>query len=54
MQKYYVLNDEDYKNRYTYETGKRTPYEIGIPLVDIPDKQIEQTYYFRMHTYCLL
>ncbi len=52
MQKYYVLNNEDYKNRYTYETGKRTPYEIGIPLVDIPDKQIEQTYYFRMHTYC--
>lgn len=52
MRSYAVLKKEDYKSRYSYNLSERTPYEMGIPLVDMPDKAIEKTYYFRWHTYC--
>lgn len=52
MEKYYVLDEEKFRNLYSFSTGSRTPYEIGIPLVDASDKTIEEIYYFRFHTYC--
>ena len=52
MGKYCILDKEKYKTLYAFETGRRTPYEIGIPLLDISDKTIEEIYYFRFHTYC--
>ncbi len=52
MENFVVLNNDDYKNRYPFNISQRSPYEMGIPLVDIPDKMIEQTYYYRMHTFC--
>lgn len=50
--KYHILDLQQTKNHFSRETGSLSPFEIGIPLVDISDKTIEEIYYFRWHTYC--
>lgn len=52
MDKYCVLDKSHFQNLYSFSTGNRSPYDMGIPLVDISDKTIEEIYYFRFHTYC--
>lgn len=52
MEKYCILKKEHFQSLYSFSTGRHTPYEIGIPLVDLSDKTIEEIYYFRFHTYC--
>lgn len=50
--KYYILNEQEYKNLYADSSVERSPFDIGIPLLDISDETIQQIYYFRWHTYC--
>ena len=52
MNKYLILNQQDFRKRYPFTTGRRSPYELGIPLLELSDKTIEEIYYFRFNTYC--
>ena len=52
MEKYYVLDRSVLQKRYPFTAGSVSPYDLGIPLVDISDRTIEEIYYFRFHTYC--
>ena len=49
--KYYFLNIDEHKKLYSMETGKISPFEAGIPLLDISDDTIQEIYYFRWHNY---
>lgn len=50
--KYCILDLNHIKEKFSFNIGKRTPYEIGIPLLDISNATIKEIYYFRWHTYC--
>lgn len=50
--KYFILNVDEHKNLYTFDVEGRSPFETGVPLLDISDETIRQIYYFRWHTYC--
>lgn len=52
-EKYLILNLQEKENLYAQETGTHSPFQIGIPLIDLSDKTIEEIYYFRWHTYCM-
>ena len=52
MDKYLLSDKEKIKANYGFNLSKLSPYEIGIPLIDISDKIIEEIYYFRWHTFC--
>jgi len=52
MSKYCILNETEIKKNNNYNIGKISPFDAGIPLVDISDKTIEEIYYFRWHTFC--
>lgn len=47
-----VLNPESIKSKYAKQMGDISPFEAGIPLLDISDSTIEEIYYFRWHTFC--
>ena len=49
--KYCFLNIDEHKKLYSMETGKISPFEAGIPLLDISDDTIQEIYYFRWHNY---
>ena len=49
--KYYFLNIDEHKKLYSMETVKISPFEAGIPLLDISDDTIQEIYYFRWHNY---
>ena len=49
----YCKTKNQFMEKYNKEQeGKLSPFEIGIPLLDISDKTIEEIYYFRWHTFC--
>jgi len=48
---YHVLDLSQMKEKYAGECGIFSPFELGIPLLDIDDAVIEEIYYFRWHTY---
>lgn len=50
--KHCILNVEKIKDKHFRQMGSISPFEAGIPLVDIDDCSIEEIYYFRWHTYC--
>jgi hypothetical protein len=50
--KYNLLDINDVKQRYNNKEIEFSPFKIGIPLIDISNKTIEEIYYFRWHTYC--
>lgn len=50
--KYHVLNVEKYKKEYTASKGEISPFDAGIPLVELPDSAIENVYYYRWHVFC--
>ncbi len=52
MSKYCILDEEKIKQNHSYNLGKISPFDAGIPLLDISDKIIEEIYYFRWHTFC--
>ena len=49
---YCILDYDKKRKKYSEYGGWRSPFEIGIPLVDMSNKTVEQIYYFRWHTYC--
>ncbi len=50
--KYYLLDENIYKGKYTTETSGISPFNAGIPLIETDDKTIEEIYYYRWHSYC--
>lgn len=48
---YQVLNMLEKEAQHKHESGERSPFQLGIPLVDISDATIEEIYYFRWHIY---
>lgn len=48
---YQILDVSHFKAQYAGESGFYSPFELGIPLLDISDAVIEEIYYFRWHTY---
>ena len=48
---YQVLDKAQIETKYRFEHGIHSPYELGIPLVELSDAVIEEIYYFRWHTY---
>ncbi|MBR4761285.1 MAG: hypothetical protein IK086_01450, partial [Clostridia bacterium] len=49
---YSILNKKEIKDKYSSNIAKLSPFDIGIPLIDISDKTIEEIYYYRWHTFC--
>ena len=49
---YYVLDQKKIAEKFSFAHDGISPYEVGIPLVELSDATIEQIYYFRWHTYC--
>ena len=49
---YHVLDQNKIAEKYSFAHSGISPYEVGIPLVELSDPTIEQIYYFRWHTYC--
>ncbi|MBR5527665.1 MAG: hypothetical protein IKV97_01590 [Clostridia bacterium] len=50
--KYHILNPTLKKETHTYDLEGISPFDAGIPLLDISDSTIEEIYYFRWHTFC--
>ena len=50
--KYYILNESQIKDENKYDIGGLSPFDIGIPLLDISDENIKEIYYYRWHTFC--
>ena len=49
---YHVLDQNKIVEKYSFAHDGISPYQVGIPLVELSDPTIEQIYYFRWHTYC--
>ena len=49
---YHVLDQKKIAEKFSFPHDGITPYQLGIPLVELSDATIEQIYYFRWHTYC--
>jgi len=50
--KYFVLNFEKYKEEYERHADVLSPFEVGIPLVDLSDEIIMRVYYYRWYVFC--
>lgn len=50
--KYCVLKQADIIAKNTYHISKQSPFDIGIPLLDISDQTIGEIYYYRWHSFC--
>lgn len=49
---YQILNVQEKFEQYADKEAIRSPFDVGIPLLDLSDKTIEEIYYFRWHTFC--
>ena len=49
---YFIIDENKTKENYSSGISKISPFSIGIPLLDISDKVIEEIYYYRWHTFC--
>lgn len=49
---YHVLDQQRIAEKFAFSHNGISPYEVGIPLVELSDSTIEQIYYFRWHIYC--
>ena len=50
--KYAILSEQRHRELYSRHMGEISPFDAGIPLLDIGDETIQEIYYFRWHTYC--
>ncbi len=50
--KYTVLNPSEIAEKNQYNISEISPFDVGIPLVDCSDKNIEEVYYYRWHSFC--
>lgn len=51
-EKYLILKEDALRDTYARSMGETAPFTLGIPLVELADKTVEEIYYFRWHTYC--
>ena len=49
---YITLDPSKFENRYHDILSPLSPFDAGIPLVEMSDKTVEQIYYYRWHMYC--
>lgn len=49
---YCILQKEKLEQKYSLGIADISPFDVGIPLVDISDKTIEEIYYYRWQTFC--
>ncbi len=47
----FILDKNDYLNKFIQSNSDNTPLKDGVPLIDISDKDIMEIYYFRWYTY---
>lgn len=47
-----ILDENKIKKTYYSDLPELSPFDIGIPLLDISDSTIEEIYYYRWHSYC--
>ena len=52
MKNYIILNENNIKNNFSFNITEISPFDVGIPLLDISDKTIEEIYYYRFHSLC--
>ncbi len=50
--RYTVLDPKEHEKRFRHTIGKLSPFEVGIPLLDISECNIQEIYYYRQHTFC--
>jgi len=50
--KYFILNKEQISAENTYDISELSPFDIGIPLVDLSDETIKEIYYYRWYNFC--
>lgn len=50
--RFFVLREDEKRAKYAEHNEAISPFDLGIPLVELSDPIIEQIYYFRWHTYC--
>ena len=50
--KYCILSMNQMKSENTCDIFEVSPFDIGIPLVDISDETIKEIYYYRWHNFC--
>ncbi len=50
--KYCILNESEIRNENQYNIGELSPFDIGIPLLDISQENIKEIYYYRWHAFC--
>ena len=49
---YYILNVDEHRKKYQEKDAVRSPFDAGVPLLDVSDETIQEIYYFRWHTFC--
>ncbi len=49
---YHILNREVLREKYAKPMGRLSPFQAGIPLLELEDRCVEEIYYYRWHTYC--
>lgn len=49
---YAVLDPQQMRKRFEERDAVISPFDVGIPLVELSDEVVQQIYYFRWHTYC--
>ena len=52
MNTYSILNAQEKRAKHECRSNEFSPFEIGIPLLDISNEVLEKIYYFRWQTYC--
>ena len=49
---YLILDPNKQRAEFSEQGNHLSPFDIGIPLLDLSNRTIQQIYYFRWHTYC--
>ncbi len=49
---YLILDKNEHEKKYRRDMGEISPFDAGIPLLDISEPNIQEIYYYRQHTFC--
>ena len=50
--KYLFLDAKSERDRYDRKIGNLSPFDVGIPLLDLSSEVIREIYYYRQHSFC--
>ena len=50
--KYLFLDAKSERDRYDRKIGDLSPFDVGIPLLDLSSEVIREIYYYRQHSFC--